>query len=405
MGTAKQSRQKMSSMQSAKGRPAGVKALTGAVFVAIGLVLSQSATAAVETIAKQALLMDATTGAVLFEKSADVPMHPASMSKMMTAHVIFERLKEGHISLDDTFLVSQNAWKKGGAKSGGSTMFLNPGQRVRLEDLIRGIIIQSGNDACIVVAEGLASSEEAFAEEMTRRGREMGLKNATFKNSTGLPEDDHLMTAYDLALLAKRTIEDFPEYYHLYSEKDFTYNGIKQGNRNPLLYKDTKVDGLKTGHTEESGYGLTASSMRDGRRLILVMNGLPNMKERSREPERLLEWGFKEFNNYHLFKGNEVVAQADVWLGQGPSVPLVVSKDMLITIPRKARRDLKVTVNYPTPIPAPIAAGSPVGTLTVEAPDMKTIKVPLVAGADVGQLGVMGRLSEALKYILWGRSG
>ena len=213
---------------------------------------------AIETIAKQAFLIDMTTGEVLFEKNADQPMAPASMSKMMTAYMIFERLRDGSLTLEDTFTVSENAWRKGGAKSGGSTMFLEPGKRVKLEDLLRGIIVQSGNDACIVVAEALASSEAAFAEEMTVRAKELGLQNTVFKNATGWPDPEHLTTAQDLALLAKRTITDFAEYYHYYAEKEFTYNTIRQINRNPLLYKNIDVDGLKTGHTVESEYGLTA---------------------------------------------------------------------------------------------------------------------------------------------------
>lgn len=379
--------------------------LIGLAFATtIGFSAAPSAAAGIDTLAREAILIDAATETVLFEKNGYMPMPPASMSKMMTAHVIFQKLRDKQVTLDDTFLVSENAWRKGGAKSGGSTMFLDPGARVRLGDLLKSIIIQSGNDACIVAAEGLSGSEAAFAEEMTRHGREIGLKHSVFKNSTGLPEEGHVMSPYDLAILAKRTIEDFPEFYPIYAEKNFVYNGIKQGNRNPLLYRDAKVDGLKTGHTEASGYGLTASSSRDGRRLILVMNGLPSMKERSREPERILEWGFREFNNYQFFKGGETVATADVWLGNAPSVPLIVEKGVTVTMPRKSRKDLKVTVAYDGPIPAPIAAGNRVGTVTIEAPDLDTIKLPVVAGTSVQQLGLTGRFSEALKYILWGRS-
>ena len=214
---------------------------------------------AVSTIADFAILLDMNTGKVLFEKNADKQMSPASMSKMMTAYMLFERIKDGGLSLDDTLFVSENAWRKGGAKSGGSTMFLKPGKRVGIEELIQGIIVQSGNDACIVVAEGLAESEEAFAEEMTERAREFGMKNTIFKNSTGWPVPGHVSTARDLALLAKRTIMDFPTFYHYYSNKEYTFNAIRQINRNPLLYRDISADGLKTGHTLDSGYGLTAS--------------------------------------------------------------------------------------------------------------------------------------------------
>ncbi len=359
---------------------------------------------AIETIARQAILMDATTNTILFSKDARTEMIPASMAKMMTAHLVFEHLRDGRLSLDDTFVVSENAWRKGGAKTGGSTMFLDPRSRVRVEDLLRGIIIQSGNDACIVIAEGLSSSESAFAEEMTRRARAFGLSQTTFKNATGLPAEGQVSTAHDLAILAKHTLETFPEFLHFYSEKSFTYNGIKQGNRNPLLYRDPTVDGLKTGHTNESGYGLTASAKRGDRRLILVVNGLTSIKIRSRESERLLEWGFREFNNYDLFKAGEKVADADVWLGQAATVPLIIKEELLITIPRKSRRGMKAKVTYLSPVPAPIAAGTTIATLTIEAPDMKARAIPLIAGTNVERLGLMGRLGEALKYILWGSS-
>jgi len=360
---------------------------------------------AIETIAEQAFLIDMTTGEVLFEKNADQPMAPASMSKMMTAYMIFERLRDGSLTLEDTFTVSENAWRKGGAKSGGSTMFLEPGKRVKLEDLLRGIIVQSGNDACIVVAEALASSEAAFAEKMTVRAKELGLQNTVFKNATGWPDPEHLTTAQDLALLAKRTITDFAEYYHYYAEKEFTYNTIRQINRNPLLYKNIDADGLKTGHTVESEYGLTASATNGDRRLILVVNGLATKKDRSREPERLLNWGFRDFNNYRLFSAGEEVTEADVWLGKEDKVPLVIEREMLLTIARNARHKMKVTVTFENPIPAPIAKGDPVAKLVLTVPGRDKLEVPLQAGAAVERLGLFGRLGTALKAILWGESG
>ena len=360
---------------------------------------------AIETIAEQAFLIDMTTGEVLCEKNAGQPMAPASMSKMMTAYMIFERLRDGSLTLEDTFTVSENAWRKGGAKSGGSTMFLEPGKRVKLEDLLRGIIVQSGNDACIVVAEALASSEAAFAEKMTVRAKELGLENTVFKNATGWPDPEHLTTAQDLALLAKRTITDFAEYYHYYAEKEFTYNTIRQINRNPLLYKNIDADGLKTGHTVESEYGLTASATNGDRRLILVVNGLATKKDRSREPERLLNWGFRDFNNYRLFSAGEEVTEADVWLGKEDKVPLVIEREMLLTIARNARHKMKVTVTFENPIPAPIAKGDPVAKLVLTVPGRDKLEVPLLAGAAVERLGLFGRLGTALKAILWGESG
>lgn len=359
---------------------------------------------AVETIAKSAIMIETTTGAVLLEKQADTPLAPASMSKLMTLYMLFERLKDGSLSLTDTFRVSENAWRKGGAKSGSSTMFLKPKSRVTIEDLIRGIIIQSGNDACIVVAEGLSGSEAAFAEEMTVRGRKIGLTGSTFKNATGWPDPEHRMTLRDLAHLSQRLIDDFPDYYHYFSELDFTYNGIRQSNRNPLLYKDMGADGLKTGHTEDSGYGLAASVKRKDRRLILVVNGLDSRKDRSREPERLLEWGFRDFNNYALFKAGEQVGQADIWLGKAATVALIIENPLTLTLPRRARREMKVAVQYRGPVPAPVKKGAMIGKLIVSAPGVDAVEVPLVAAADVVQLGVFGRLWAALQSILWGES-
>ena len=370
----------------------------------MALVLANRA-GAIETMAREAFVMDMATESVLIEKNADTPMAPASMSKLMTVYMVMERLQDGRLSLDDTFSVSETAWRKGGAKSGSSTMFLKPGSRVRIEDLLRGIIVQSGNDASIVIAEGLSGTEERFALEMNQRGREMGLEHTNFVNATGWPDPDHRTTARDLARLAKRTILDFPQYYHYYAEKTFTYNGIRQGNRNPLLYKDLGADGLKTGHTRESGYGLVATVKRGERRLILVVNGLPSVKARARESERLIERGYREFENYALFKAGERVIDADVWLGTSSTVPLYIESDLLITLPRKARRAMKVSVTYEGPIPAPIKAGDRLAQLTVTAPNVDPIQVPLVAAEDVERLGFLGRLGTALKSVLWGVSG
>ncbi len=372
-------------------------------LLAIWVVLCAPVSAlAMETSAKQAIMIDVPTGTILFAQNPDEPVHPASMSKLMTVYMLFERLKQGALSLEDTFRVSENAWTKGGAKSGSSTMFLEPGETVKVEDLIRGIVVQSGNDACIVVAEGLASSEAAFAEQMTRRARELGLSHSTFRNATGWPDPDHLMSVRDLALLAEHVIKDFPEYYHFYSELSFTHNGIKQSNRNPLLYKNMNVDGLKTGHTEASGYGLVASIKRDDRRLILVLNGLDSRKERSQESERLLEWGMREFGNYALFKSGDVVSDADVWLGAESTVPLVTQQDVLISLRRQDRSKMVVKAVFDSPLPAPIQKGQHVADLVITLPEMPDVTVPLTAGADIDQLGVFGRLGAALKFLLFG---
>ncbi len=368
-----------------------------ALLAFVGLVIPAIA---FETSAREALLLDISTGTTLFEKNADQLMPPASMSKMMTTYMVFDGLKKGELKLDDTFTVSANAWEKGGAASGGSTMFLNPGEVVKLEDLIRGIIIQSGNDACIVVAEGLAGREEAFAEEMTKKGKEIGLLNTTFKNATGLPHPEHLTTARDLATLARRTIEDSPEYYKYYSEKEFTHNGIRQGNRNPLLYKDIGADGLKTGHTSEAGYGLTASAKQGDRRLILVLGGLPSMKSRFEESERMMSWGFREFDTYALFEPGEQISEAEVWLGKEKTVPLVIPEGLKVTLSREGRKDMQVKVGYDGPIRAPIIEGDSVATLTITVPDISPIEVPLAAGATVEEMGYMGKLAVALKQFV-----
>lgn len=378
------------------------KAVWGTFFLLAGLVAGHAE--AVETIAREAIIKDATTGKVLFEKNARTPMAPASMAKMMTIYLVFERLRDSRLSIDDTFSVSENAWRRGGAKSGSSTMFLEPGSRVRVEDLIRGIIVQSGNDACIVIAEGLASSEKTFAAEMTQKAKELGMTNTVFKNSTGWPAPEQKTTAADLAILAERTIKDFPQFYHYYSEKSFTYNGIRQPNRNPLISKTKGADGLKTGHTVTAGYGLAASAKRGDRRLISVVSGLPSKRARSRESERLMEWGFREFNNYALFKKGDTVAEADVWLGQAPKVPLVIAENLTLTIPKKSRRGMKVTVSYMGPISSPIKKGAPLAKLLIAIPDEKPIETTLVAGASIEKLGLFGRLSTALHHILWGEA-
>jgi D-alanyl-D-alanine carboxypeptidase (penicillin-binding protein 5/6) len=351
---------------------------------------------AIETMAREAILVDMDSGAVLLGKSPDQQMPPASMSKIMTAYVVFDMLKSGKVKLDDTLPVSENAWRKGGCVSEGSTMCLKLGERARVEDLIQGMIVQSGNDACIVLAEGLAGSEQAFADLMNRKAKEIGLTGSEFRNATGLPDPGHVMTARDLAILAKRTIEDFPEYYHYYGEKDFTWNNIKQGNRNPLLYKDLGADGLKTGHTKEAGFGLTASAKRNDRRVILVVSGMPSMKARSEESERLIEYGFREFENVPIAKAGVQVDTAEVWLGDQETVPLQARNDIVATVPRRAQSDLKVSVIYDGPVPAPIRKGDVVGRIVASAPGMSPVEAPLVAGADVAKAGILGRMVAAL---------
>ncbi len=362
-----------------------------------GLASGPGAAAGLETPAKQALLVDFDTGAVLLEKDADSLMPPASMSKLMTVYMLFERLADNSLKLEDTFPVSEKAWRKGGSK-----MFVEVGKRVAVEDLIRGIVVQSGNDACIVVAEALGGSEENFAAMMTERARELGLTSSTFRNATGWPDPEHMMSARDLTLLARRLITDFPQFYGYFAEKRFTFAGIPQGNRNPLLYKNGGADGLKTGHTEASGYGITASAKRGERRLILVVNGLESIRQRSTESDRLLEWGFRHFANYAFFQAGDTVSEAETWLGDIPQVPLVSETDINATMPVTARRNMKVKVRYQGPIPAPIAKGDRIATLVISGKGMDDIEYPLVAGTDVGRLGPMGRITAALSHLIFG---
>ena len=365
---------------------------------AAALLLGLSAPAqALETRAREAILLDTTTGAVLFEKDADIPAPPASMSKIMTAYMVFESLKEGRLSLEDELPVSEKAWRKGGSK-----MFVEVNTRVKVEDLLRGVIVQSGNDACIVFAEALSGSEEAFADDMTRRAREIGLTDSSFANATGWPDPNHRMSARDLANLAIRMIEDHPEYYHIYSETEFSYNEIRQGTRNPLLYKNIGADGLKTGHTEEAGYGLTASAKRGDRRLVLVVTGLESVRARSEEAERLMNWGFREFDNIQLFKADETVERASVWQGGEDTVPLVFPDGLTVTLARKARRGMTVTVEYDSPVPAPIEKGQPIARLVIEAPEREPMSFPLVAGADIERLGPLGRIFSSARFMILG---
>ena len=367
------------------------------ILVAALLALWIPAAQAFETSAQHLYIMDFDTGAVLVDKGGEERIPTASMSKMMTAYVVFQELKQGHIQLDTEFSVSEKAWRTQGSK-----MFVPINGRVKVEDLIRGMVIQSGNDACIVLAEGVAGSEDAFVRMMNEEAPKLGLKDSHFANVTGLPDPDHYMTAHDLAALGAHLIKDFPEYYHYFSEIDFTYNNIKQGNRNPLLYKNSGADGIKTGHTDEAGFGLTASVKRGERHIIMVATGLTSMKGRSQEAENIVDRAFSEFQNFKIVKPGEELDQADVWLGEKTKVPLVTADGMTVTMSRTARKEMKVSLSYDGPIKAPVQAGQQLGTLTVTAPDTPTQTIPVVAGDSVAKLGHMSRIGAALSYMIWG---
>jgi D-alanyl-D-alanine carboxypeptidase (penicillin-binding protein 5/6) len=352
---------------------------------------------AFETEAQHLFIMDYDTQAVLVDKNGEEQIPTASMSKMMTAYVVFTRLKEGRLHLDDDLPVSEKAWRTQGSK-----MFVPINARIKVEDLIRGMVVQSGNDACIVLAEGIAGSEEAFVRLMNDMAPKLGLNHSHFANVTGLPDPDHYMTARDLAMLGAHLLRDFPEYYHYFSEIDFTYNNIKQGNRNPLLYKNSGADGIKTGHTDEAGFGLTASVKRGDRRIVMVATGLTSLKGRSQEAERIVDYAFREFQNFEIAKPGETVDEADVWFGDKPKVPLVTAHGLVVSMPAGSRKDMKVTVSYDGPIKAPILAGQELGTLTVTAPEMPTQSTPLIAGNAVDPLGHVARIGTALSYLIWG---
>jgi D-alanyl-D-alanine carboxypeptidase (penicillin-binding protein 5/6) len=380
-----------------------VRVLTLAFRLLIFLAISSAhAQDPYQTEASHALIMDFDTGEVLFSKNGSEPMPPSSMSKMMTVLMTLEAIEEGRLSLSDELPVSEYAWRTGGAASGSSTMFLPVNSRATVEDLLRGVIVQSGNDACIVLAEALSGSESAFAAEATERARELGLMDSTFANSSGLPHPDHRMSARDLAELARILIRDHPDYYDMWAESEFTYNDIRQYNRNPLLGVFSGADGLKTGHTEEAGYGLVGSAERDGVRRIIVFNGMESNSARANEAERMMRAAMSDFGLYDLYEAGAEVADADVFMGQADSVTLQTAEEISIALHRRARRNLEVTAVYDGPLMAPIAAGDEVGRLIVEAPGIEPREYVLVAAEDVERQDLMGRIGTALAMMIRG---
>ena len=345
---------------------------------------------AFDTSARQALVIDYQTGAVLLEKNADAAMPPASMSKLMTLNMLFEAVATGRADLSDTFTVSETAWRMG-----GSTMFLEPRHRPTVEDLIRGIIIHSGNDACVVVAENLAGSETAFAHQMTAHATQIGLTSSTFLNSTGWPEAGHVMSARDLVTLASRLISEFPQYYPYFAEDTYTWDGITQPNRNPILASALGADGLKTGHTEEAGHGFVGSAQQDGRRIVFMLGGLESAAARKVESERVLAWAFREFENATLIGAGAEVVRAPVWIGAQDEVGLVTAGDVYATIPFGQKDNVTAIARFEGPLEAPILSGAEVGELIVSIPDMPSQTVPLLAAEEVGVAGFFSRFGAA----------
>jgi D-alanyl-D-alanine carboxypeptidase (penicillin-binding protein 5/6) len=372
-------------------------ALSALVLAPIAAAAQDSA---FETSASHALIMDFETGDILYSKNGDQPMPPSSMSKLMTALMVFEAIEAGTLSLDDELPVSEYAWRVGGAASGGSTMFLDLNARARVEDLLRGIIVQSGNDACIVVAEALAGSEANFADAMTRRAHELGLETANFRNSTGLTAEGHLISPEDLGRLARHIIENHPDFYRLYSEREFTYNGIRQYNRNPLLGTFDGADGLKTGYTSEAGYGLTASAERQGERRIIVFNGTESMRARANEAERLMRSAFSDFVMARLAEPGAQVGEAEVYLGERATVPLRAAQGVAIGVHRRDRPALRAEVVYQGPLRAPVAEGDEVATLVVTLPGGRVEEYPLEAAQAVRRQSLPGQAVTALVRLI-----
>jgi serine-type D-Ala-D-Ala carboxypeptidase (penicillin-binding protein 5/6) len=377
-------------------RPLAVKPLV----LALGLMLASVIMAApagaadlLEVNAPQAILIDAATGAVLFEKAADAPAPPASMAKLMTLELVFRALKDGRLKFEDEFPVSANAYKKGGEKSGATTMFLAPGASARVADLVSGIAVASANDACIAIAEGMAGSETAFADLMTQAGKDIGMSKAKFTNPTGLPDAEMSMSVRELALLAQHLIREYPDYYSYFAQRNFSYNNKLLLSKNPLLSANIGVDGLKTGASADGGQGIVASAVQDGRRLIVVLNGEKSEADRASDARRLFDHGVRGFKEATVFDAGEIISTARVWGGTQWFVPVLSDSDVRILVPRGKNDSsrLKAALVYQGPLKAPIRKGETVGYLRVETADGIVSRVPLKAGADVGRSGVLAR--------------
>ena len=349
--------------------------------------------------ARQAILMDQDTGAVLFQHNADEPVPPASMSKLMTLAVLFKTLKGGQLKLQDEFVMSEGAWRRGGAPSGTSAMMVPVNTKIRLDELLQGIIIQSGNDASIAVAEGLAGSEEAFAKVMAEEAKRIGLKHSTFRNSTGLYHPEHLMSVRDLAVLARFVIREYADYYHTFSQREFVYRRHKFINRNPLLFLNIGADGLKTGFIKESGYGIVASARQGERRLIAVLNGCATADERKEEARKLIEWGYRAFSEFKLFDAGEVVGQVRVWGGDRMFLPVAGQTDVSVILPRfPANQKLRAELVYSGPLKTPIKKGDPVARLRVTSTTKAQNEVQLYATEDVAPSGMWRRGLDSLAH-------
>ncbi len=358
---------------------------------------------AFETSAPNAILIDGKSGEVFFEKSADAAIPPASMSKLMTQSIVFDLLKSGELKEDQEFTVSEDAWRRGGSPSGSSTMYAELNSKVRVIDLLRGAIIQSANDACIALSEGIAGSELAFTELMRKKGEKLGLKNSVFKNSTGLPDPAHVMSVRDLSIVARHIIYDHPTYYKIYGEGKFTWNKIEQQNRNPLLKDYAGADGMKTGFTKDAGYGLVGSVERDGRRLIMVVAGLKTANDRKAEAQKLLDWGFRQFKTIDVFDSGELVAEARVWGGTSNWVELRTSKAFQVALTPKEQKTVELKLNYTGPLMAPIKSGTEVGKARVIVAGQTVAEIPVQTSADVPAVDSMiEKALDSLSIMVFG---
>lgn len=371
-----------------------LSALAVAALLGVALAIPTSAQT-IQTSARWALLMDADTGSVLFQKDADAPMSPASMVKVLTAEIVFKELREGRITLDTEFPVSEYAWRTGGAMSRGSAMFARLNEQIKVSDLLRGLIIQSGNDASIVLAEGLAGSEDAFAALMNKRARELGMRDSNFTNSWGKSDPRQKTTARDLAKLAVHVIKTYPDFYKIYAEPEFTWNKIRQMNRNPLLTMNMGADGLKTGNIDDSGFGLIGSAVQGEQRLILVINGLKTAKERTDESRKFITWGFRAFDTRDVFKAGETVGTAVVFGGDTNRVPLVSKIPVRLMVPRGSSERLSGRIEYVGPLIAPIAADTKVANLRIYRGKDLALDAPLYTSVEVKNGPLYSRAFDA----------
>ncbi len=355
-----------------------------------------------ELAAKAYILMDADSMRVIVERNADQQLPPASLTKMMTSYIVSEEIESGRIKETDLVTISEDAWRRGGTVSGSSTMFLEPNTQVPVIDLLRGVIIQSGNDASIALAQHIAGAESAFADIMNQQAQLLGMTNTHFENATGWPADGHVSTARDLAILAEALVHDHPQHYGIYSQKYFEYNGINQANRNKLLFLDDEIDGIKTGHTAEAGYGLVASAEREGMRLIAVVLGTSSDDARAREAKKLLSYGFRYYKTHKLYEAGDTITTTRIWHGKTNQLDLGLREDIVVTIPRGAHENLEAETSIDEVIKAPIEKGQVLGELVVTLNDETLATAELVAQADVEQSGFFARLWDSIRLFFMG---